>query len=172
MREPANPDALQIRVLTIRLGLVAAIYLGLRYLISLQTKKQMQATSVADTGMPSPPRLIPPPFTPTSTHYCLGGHALPRPASRFATKQFAASHRSSIDLSHLLSSGGSVASRRRLNAQGSRSGWLQTRRPGVVTSDLRLTASSCARARTRLRNRGTALSIIILESSREASRDM
>ena len=94
-----------IRVLTIRLGLVAAIYLGLRYLISLQTKKQMQATSVADTGMPSPPRLIPPPFTPTSTHYCLGGHALPRPASRFATKQFAATHRSSIDLSHLLSSG-------------------------------------------------------------------
>ena len=39
MREPANPDALQIRVLTIRLGLVAAIYLGLRYLISPPDKE-------------------------------------------------------------------------------------------------------------------------------------
>ena len=164
MREPGNPDTLQLRVLTIRLALVAAIYLEFRYLISSQTKRQMRATSVAGTGMASPLRITTTLFTPTSA-LCLGGHALPRPAFHFATKHFAASHRSSTDLSHLLSSGGSVASRRRLNVQGSRSGWLHACRPGVVTSDLRLTASSCARARTRLRNRGTALSVIVLQIS-------
>lgn len=66
--EPTNIGHLQIRVLTIRLGTVASIHVG-----SLpsppqfpsRTKKRMQATSVADTGMANPLRLIPLLFTPT-----------------------------------------------------------------------------------------------------------
>ena len=63
--EPTNIGHLPTRVLTIRLGTVTSTHLGLCHQFPSRTKKRMQATSVADTGMTNPLRLIPLLFTPT-----------------------------------------------------------------------------------------------------------
>jgi hypothetical protein len=108
------------------------------------TKKRMQATSVADTG------IQPAPTYPSSLHT----HAhlklnLPCTASTcilLCHQAICSKPQIFKDLSHLLSSGAASRFQNAPRCSGSRCGWLQTE--PVVTSDSRLTASSCARART------------------------
>ena len=101
--EPTNIGHLPTRVLTVRLGTVTSIHLGLCHQFPSRTKKRMQATSVADTG------IQPAPTYPSSLHT----HArlelnLPCTASTcilLCHQAICSKPQIFKDLSHLLSSG-------------------------------------------------------------------